>query len=97
MKISQEAVKADVGEAGGSKVSEINEAFGLAGTEGSLGLLSPAAKIAPLEKQIVLFKNDRVKISVAVEKDNKFASTGDVNKDLISYQKMMFAARKGRS
>jgi len=88
--ISKTVVQTDVGEAGGSKIQEISEAFSRAGINSLLGALSADSVISPLNKQIVLESNSRMKISVAAKDNSLQAVSGSLAEKLAEYLFSMY-------
>ncbi len=91
--IDRDVVATDVGEAGGSKIQETAEVFSRSLLNTLLGQLTSRPDITALDKQIVITKNDRVKISVAAAEDMQFTAKDTAGK-IAEYLFAMYKTRQ---
>jgi len=93
--ISNSVIKTDVGEAGGSKISEIDVAFNSSNISPVLGQLTPDVNMPSLSRQVVLYDTGGIRVSVAVEKDSQVDISGDTLAEKIAaYLGSMYKDRK---
>jgi len=93
--ISSSAIRADTGEAGGSKMGEINFAFDNASIGSSLGQLTSDVTVPSLSQQVVLQDTEGIRISVAVEDGSQIELEGDLATKIASYLGAMYQERGG--
>ncbi|MDP8234150.1 MAG: hypothetical protein P9M06_05060 [Candidatus Saelkia tenebricola] len=74
--ISSSVIRTDVGEAGGSKIQEIDVAFRNASIWAVLGQFTPDLNIPSLSQQVVLADTENTRVSVAVEQDSQIDISG---------------------
>jgi hypothetical protein len=93
--ISESVLKTDVGEAGGCKTAVVEEAFSRSRITPYLGKYTPDPQIVPLEKQIILYDDGKIRISVAVERDGSLRfDSKNVAENLAKYIHEMYKKRK---
>ncbi|MEW6100784.1 MAG: hypothetical protein AB1481_00605 [Candidatus Omnitrophota bacterium] len=92
---SKSALKTDMGEAGGSKIQDITEAFRRSIINEHLGKATVDHQEIPLGEQVVLKDSSAIKVSLAVRKDEKFSSNSrDLAGKLSDYMLYMYRQRK---
>ncbi|MEI8175771.1 MAG: hypothetical protein WCG78_02775 [Candidatus Omnitrophota bacterium] len=70
--VSRSVFTADIGEAGGSRIDDIEEAFARSALAGLLGRLTIDRVPAPLDTQVIISESPRLRISVAVNSASSF-------------------------
>ncbi|MDO8747585.1 MAG: hypothetical protein Q7J72_00495 [Candidatus Omnitrophota bacterium] len=93
---SKDVLQTDVGEAGGSKISDIGAAFSRSDINTGLGTFSPSPEIIPLEEQIVLKQTPDMKISVAAAQQDDFPAAienADIPNALADYFYQVYQTR----